>query len=172
MNKEKFEAIVIEVFAWLSVIAFFAAIALLICGCSEMRYIPVETVKTEIVHVHDTIKQSDSIKSFTNTIIREARPEDSAMIAQLGVKLRYNERLLILLQKELQENRSKTQLIRNKDSLRIDSIQVPYPVERKLSKWETFCIDYGKVMIGSTIVVIFFFIIFVLILARRKLVRF
>ena len=144
-------------------------VLLFFCSCKELQYIPVETVKTEIVHVHDTVKQSDSVKTYMNTIIREARPEDSVMIAQLGVKLKDNERLLILLQKELQESKSTKSETHNKDSVRIDSIQVPYPVERKISKWETFCIDYGKVMIGCTVGAIFFFIIFVLILARRKL---
>jgi hypothetical protein len=123
-----------------------------------VQYIPVETVSTERVTVHDTIKQSDSTKTQANTIIREARPEDSVMIAQLGIKLKRNERLLILLQKELQEHKSNRQESHTKDSVRVDSVQVPVPVECKLTKWETFCIDYGKVMAGSTIVLLLMFI--------------
>lgn len=127
-----------------------AAFLLWLCSCTTTQYVPVETVRTEIEHVHDTIKQSDSVKTQTNTIIREARPEDSAMIAKLGIKLQANERLLILLRQELQETKSNKQESHSKDSVRVDSIQVPYPVERKLSKWESFCIDYGKIMAGAT----------------------
>lgn len=138
-------------------------LVMLLAGC-KTQYVTVETVRTETVHVHDTIKQSDSVKTQINTIIREARPEDSAMIAQLGIKLRQNERLLILLQKELQERKSDRQESHVKDSVRVDSVQVPVPVERKLSKWEQFCLDYGKVTTGGTVVCLFLIIAY---LVRR-----
>lgn len=155
---KKIENIIIEIVAWVFVIVFYGGIVWLLFGCKSVQYIPVETVSTERVTVHDTIKQSDSTKTQANTIIREARPEDSVMIAQLGIKLKRNERLLILLQKELQEHKSNRQESHTKDSVRVDSVQVPVPVECKLTKWETFCIDYGKVMVGSTIVLLLMFI--------------
>jgi hypothetical protein len=45
-----------------------------------------------------------------------------------------------------------------------DSIQIPYPVQTPLTKWQRFCIDYGKVFIGITI---FAIILFVVYLARK-----
>ena len=80
------------------VVAVLLLVAFLLMGCRSIQYVPVETVRTEIVHHHDTIKQTDSVKTEKETVIREARPEDSAMIAKLGIKLQDNERLLILLQ--------------------------------------------------------------------------
>ena len=146
------------------------ALLLWLCSCNTTQYVPIETVRTERVTVHDTIKQSDSTKMQTNTIIREARPEDSIMIAQLGIKLQSNERLLILLQKELQEHKSNRQESHTKDSVRVDSVHVPVPVERKLTKWETFYLDHGKVMTGFSIASFFLFIFLIIrwITGRKK----
>ena len=122
----------------------------LLCGC-KTQYVPVETIRTEIVHQHDTIKQTDSVTNNIRTIIRESRPEDSLMLRELGIKLQSNERLLILLQKELQQAKSEKQESHFKDSVRDDSVQVPYPVPAQLSRWQSFCCDYGKLMLGGTI---------------------
>lgn len=126
------------------------AILTLLLGCKNIEYVPLVEQRTELVHIHDTVKQSDSVKTEINTIIREARPEDSAMIAKLGIKLSANERLLLLLQNELRETKSELKESHSKDSVKSDTVQVPVPVERKLSKWESFCIDYGKIMAGVT----------------------
>ena len=131
----------------------FSLIAWLCCGCST-QYVPVETVREVYVNNTDTFIQHDSVKTEINTILREARPEDSAMIANLGIKLQDNERLLILLQNQLKESSKDTYEHKVDTFIKTDSIQVPYPVERKLSRWESFCIDYGKIMLGGSVVVI------------------
>lgn len=127
-----------------------AILSWLLLGCA----MPVETVHTEIVRQTDTVHQTDSIEILKEVFLRETRPEDSLAIARLGLKLQENERLLILTQRELQKAKSTTYESHNKDSVRADTIRVPYPVERSLTKWETFCIDYGKVMLGVTLVLI------------------
>lgn len=130
-------------------------LALLFGGCTTTKYVPIVERHTEFVHVHDTIKQSDSIKTQTNTIIREARPEDSAMIAKLGIKLQNNERLLILLQKELQEAKSSKKESHTKDSVRVDSIPKPYPVPAELTKWQRLKVDWGGwAFLGIAVVLI------------------
>lgn len=142
-------------------------IVALMCGC-RTQYVPVEVVKTETVHHHDTIHNKDSIRNEKETIIREARPEDSAMIARLGIKLQDNERLLILLQKELSEAMSNKYENHLKDSVRKESVQVPYPVPVQLSRWQSFCCDYGKIMLGGTVVMVVALIICVVIIIRKK----
>jgi hypothetical protein len=52
--------------------------------------------------------------------------------------------------------------------IKTDSIQVPYPVERKLSRWETFCLDYGKVMVGTTGVLLLSIAIIIAIWIRKR----
>lgn len=125
-------------------------IAVFAASCKSVEYVPVPEYHTEIVHHRDTLILKDSIKTEINTILREARPEDSAMIARLGLKLSDNERLLILLQNELMEKSSNTYESHNSDSVRVDSVRVPYPVEKKLSRFQQFCLDYGKIMLGAT----------------------
>lgn len=46
--------------------------------------------------------------------------------------------------------------------VKTDSVAVPYPVPAQLSKWQSFCCDYGKLMLGvslSSLVILFLFII-------------
>ena len=141
-------------------------VLMLLCGCKSIQYVPVETVRTEIVHQTDTVKQTDSVKTEKETVIREARPEDSLMLAKLGIKLQSNERLLILLQKELSDTKKELEEKHNSDSVRVEYKDRPYPVEKKLTKWQSFCIDYGKIMLGSTIAGVI--VIVLLIIYRRK----
>lgn len=142
---------------WLLLALLWGGLLLLAClttSCKSVEYAKVPEYHTEVVHHRDTVIQKDSILKEVNTILREARPEDSAMIAQLGIKLGNDERLLILLQNALTEKNNSTYESHNKDSVRVDSVRTPYPVEKKLSKWQTFCCDYGKIMIGATLLLI------------------
>ena len=141
-------------------------VLMLLYGCKSIQYVPVETVRTEIVHQTDTVKQTDSVKTEKETVIREARPEDSLMLAKLGIKLQSNERLLILLQKELSDTKKELEEKHNSDSVRVEYKDRPYPVEKKLTKWQSFCIDYGKIMLGSTVAGVI--VIVLLIIYRRK----
>ena len=128
-------------------------VCLLIFSC-KTEYIPVVEHHTEVVHEADTIKEKEVVNNYVNTILRESRPEDSAMIAQLGIKLKSNERLLILMQKQIERLNMEKYESHNKDSVRGDSVDVPVPVEKKLSKWEQFTLDYGKIAFGGTLIAI------------------
>lgn len=141
---------------WYSVAVGVIVALMLLCSCKQVEYVPVEIVKKEYVHTTDTLRQTDTLRHETNTILREARPEDSVMLAKLGIKLSSQERLLILLQQELSETKSELQESHFKDSVRVDSVQVPYPVERKLSRWEKFRMDFGTIAIGVSLILIVF----------------
>lgn len=148
-----------------------ACLILAMCSCKNIQYIPIETVRTEVVHETDTVKVSDTTKTEKETVIREARPEDSLLLARLGIKLQDNERLLILLQKELSETKKNLSQSHSKDSVRTDSIPVPYPVPAQLTRWQTFCCDYGKVMLGVTCTSIFLTIIIVIRFLKKARLR-
>lgn len=143
------------------------ALIIWLCSCKSKEYVPLAEHQTELVHIHDTVRQSDSVKTEINTIIREARPEDSAMIAKLGIKLHGNERLLLLLQRELSDTKKELKEIHSRDSVRADTVQVPVPVERKLSKWEQVCLDYGKLMMGGTVVAVILCVVLIVRWIRR-----
>jgi len=144
------------------------AVLLMLCGC-RTKYVPVETVKTEIVHQTDTVEKKVEVNKETNTIIREGRPEDSVLLAKLGIKLAANERLLIIQQEQINSLLSDLKELHYKDSVRVDSIQVPYPVERELSRWEQVCVDYGKIMMGVTAFSVAAAVLAVIMYVRRKI---
>lgn len=121
-------------------------VALFICalfsGCRSIRYVPVETVRTDTLY--QKVLQRDSIHIHDSVTIREKG--DTVMIEHWRTQWR--------------DRVQRDTVYRS----RTDSVQVPYPVERQLSKWEQFCIDYGKVMTGATVVLLVFIIVW---LARR-----
>lgn len=127
-------------------------------GCKNTQYVPVETVRTEYLHSTDTVKEKDSTYREKETIIREA---DSAMIAKLGLKLKDNERAILILQKELEKQINSKSESKTDTVIKTDSVQVPYPVEKQLTKWQQVCIDYGKLTMGATVLLVIFIIIWI-----------
>ena len=121
-------------------------VALFICalfsGCRSIQYVPVETVRTDTLY--QTVLQRDSIHIHDSVTIREKG--DTVMIEHWRTQWRDR------LQRDT-VYRSRT-----------DSVQVPYPVERQLSRWEQVCIDYGKFTMGATVLLLVFIIVW---LARR-----
>lgn len=128
---------------------------ILLCSC-KTQYVPVEIVRTELQHKTDTINKTDTVIHEKNTIIREA---DSTLIKELGLKLNANERAILILRKELERIVSKESRHITDTVVKTDSIHVPYPVPAQLSKWQSFCCDYGKVMIGVSIILLFLLIV-------------
>lgn len=151
---------------WKKYVCFMCWLVLLffifsLIGCST-QYVPVETVRTERVEVHDTVTivdstaHSDSTATETKMLLQKV---DSGYLALLGIINAPKEAWLLqtekttkqkITEKEYHEDKQK----QSSDSVRTEVIEVPYPVERKLNKWESFCIDYGKVMVGTTLAVV------------------
>lgn len=123
---------------------FLAVLTAFLCvGCVTTRYVPIETVRTEYKTqtVHDSIIVDHTVHD--SVIIR--MQGDTVYVDRWHTdwRDRWRDRFL-------------TDTI-----IRTDSIQVPYPVGRELTKWETFCLDYGKVMTGCTLVLMFLFLFIV-----------
>ena len=113
----------------------------MLCGCRTTRYVPVESVRTEykdrVVMRHDTVR--DSVR-VSNDVYRH----DSVLIKMQGDTV-YVERWHTLLQSSSLQNRSERSKAAH-DTLyvtRTDSVRVPVPVERKLTKWEKTKMDFG-----------------------------
>ena len=121
---------------------FFVLTAFLLMGCVNTKYIPVETVKTEYKNKTDTVIQKDTIKTEKEIIIREANSGDSALLSQMGIKLKKNERLLILLQNQLNEAKSHHLEVKTDTVIQCDTIRVPYPVEKKLTFFQQLAVDW------------------------------
>lgn len=115
-----------RIYIWIAV----AIVLLLVFGsCGSVKYVPVESVKTEIeyrdrwqrdsIHVHDSIV----IQSKGDTIFRDRWHTE------------YKDRLL----------RDTTYIYRT------DSVQVPYPVERDLTWWQNVKQETVGIAIGVII---------------------
>lgn len=132
-----------------------------LCSC-KTKYVPVETVRTERVEVHDTVTiadstaRSDSTTTETKTLLQKV---DSAYLALLGIVNAPKEAWLLQTstttkQKTTEQEYHQDKRRQSSDSVRTEVIEVPYPVERELNKWEQFCLDYGKVMVGCSVVLV------------------
>lgn len=103
-------------------------IVVLYSSC-RTQYIPVESIVTRTEY-KDRV-QRDSVHVHDSIYIREK--DDTVFIDRWHTE--YKDRLL----------RDTTCI--NKT----DSIQIPYPVERKLSRWESFKLQVGEIAIGVII---------------------
>lgn len=127
---------------WLTAIAVLCMIMLL-SGCKTTRYVPVERMRTEykdrVVAVHDTVR--DSV-----LVLNDVYRHDSVSVLSRDDTV-YVERWHTLLQSIQLRNRAERSKAAH-DTLyvtRTDSVRVPVPVERKLTKWERVKMDFGTV---------------------------
>lgn len=112
---------------------------LLLASCRTVKYVPVERVRTEYIHSTDTVRETDSIISEKQTIIREA---DSATVAELGLKLKENERAILVLKRELQKKIREASEHHRDTIIQRDTINVPVPCEKELTWWQGTCIEW------------------------------
>lgn len=106
-------------------------------SCRSIKYVPVETVRTEY-------KTRDSIR-FDSIYNR-----DSIYVLVKGDTVyQYKYKYLY-----------KYQYLNKTDTvIKIDSIQVPYPVEKQLSRWQSLKMELGG--IALSVIVVFIFVIIV-----------
>ena len=104
---------------WLIVLVWLAAIvALGLFSSCKTKYVTVPEYHQVIVNKHDTLVQRDSVYE-----------RDSIYVIKSGDTVAtYHERILY-------RDRWRDKVV-YRDSLRVDSIRVPYPVEKKLSRME------------------------------------
>ena len=143
-----------------SVVLFIIAVCFY--GCKSVQYVPVETSHTEHHWHTDSIKEVDSVIHEKHTTIMQL---DSEAMSHYGIQLKNAERAWLVKSWELErqiENLQRLTAIR--DTVR-DTIQVPYPVEKKLSKWQQTKVDWGGWAMLSALVVI---ILFLFIIPRWK----
>lgn len=117
----------------------------LLAGCRTTKYVPVENVRTEykdrVVTVHDTVR--DSVLRH-NDVYRH----DSMAVMMRGDTVFVDRwHTLRLIKWEKATHMSNTVAGDSASSARVDSVRVPYPVERKLTKWERVKMDFGTAAI-------------------------
>lgn len=149
----------------LCLILLIAAIA---CSCSRTTYIPVETVRTEYVKT-DTTGMYDRLRSFFESMYRREASSDSlidrtketVIIKENGDTTRHDKERIIYvssrrekeLEHQIEAQDSIIGILRMQlASVKSDSIPIPYPVERQLTRWEQTKMDFGGFALGGVAV--------------------
>ena len=108
------------------------SVCLMIVSCRSVKYVPVETVKTDSVYVNkvqrDSIRLQDSIFVFVKG--------DTVRIEKY--KYLYRDRVV-------------------RDTVRLverDSVQVPVPVEKELSRWQRWKQEVGGFAMAAIVITV------------------
>ena len=105
---------------------FLSMVVLLSAGCSRVQYVPVESVRLDSIHVYRNVSSSMTIRDS----IYIDKTRDTVRVAQykyVGVRLERTDTLYVV---------------------RADSVRIPYPVEKSLTKWQSVKADYGGWAMG------------------------
>lgn len=145
---------------WLYSITYMVVVALVVCvmvmltltSCAT-QYVPVPEYHYENHHSTDTVRYIDSVLKERNTIIREVGDMDSALLAELGIKLKNDERAILVLRKELERVLSQQSEKVHDTVIKVDSVRVPYPVERRATKLEQFKQNIAGALIAFLVIV-------------------
>lgn len=140
-------------------------LAAALCGCSPTRYIPVERVRAEY-HGADTTSLYNCLRSLIESQYRRESSSDSVIdrrketvtLNENGDTARHDtERIVYVssrhereLKHKIEQRDSVIEALRLQlASVKVDSIPVPYPVERELSRWEQTKMDFGGMALGA-----------------------
>jgi hypothetical protein len=125
------------------------AVALL-TGC-KTKYIPVPEYHEIVVHHADTLLRVDSVQLRDSVIIRVQGDTIVQEVWRWRDRVKYDTRIVY------------------RDSLRVDSVRVPYPVERKQTAWERTMQNVGKISLIILVTSICFMLVYLLLRARKKI---
>lgn len=115
--------------------------ALLFVGCKSLEYVPVESVRTEY-------KDREIIKVQTDTI------NNTRIVWIKGDTI-----------VDIRE-RIKTRVVEIHDTteiVKVDSVRVPYPIEKELTKWQQIKMDFGGMAFGAIALVLIAFVLWLLV---------
>ncbi len=137
--------------------------ALLLCGCKAIKYVPVETVRTEYKEADTTAIYNHLRSYFEARIHKEAsrdsvidRTKEIVVIRENGDTARHDRERIVYVssqkEKELEDKLSQRDstigtLRLQLESVKADTVPVPYPVERELSWWQQTKMDFGGMLL-------------------------
>lgn len=127
------------------IISLLVFILYMMASC-RTEYIPIESVRYDSVFFAKMIKDTTFVK-------------DSVFVRQKGDTV-FKDKFLVIYKKVLFRDTMLT--------VRKDSIPVPFPVERKLTRWEQVKVDFGGYVIITMLLWIPFYILRWIIRKTRK----
>ena len=133
---------------WVAVLVIGVLIVLLLCGCSP-KVITVPEVHTEYIVRSDTFIKRDSIVRNDSVIIRVQG--DTVTVERWHKKL---------------VDRWRDRVVRD-TVIRCDSVSVPYPVEKKLTKWQQIKIRFTDYAIVAIIILVLVYLLWLRRMSQR-----
>lgn len=106
------------------------AVVLLLAGCRTVKYVPVETVRTDSIYLNRV--RLDSVTRYDSIYVRDAG--DTVTVE----RWRY-----------LYRDRRLTDTVY---VARVDTVSVPCPVDRELSRWQRVKMELGGWAMGAVLV--------------------
>ena len=145
-------------------IVFFICLLGTVClffGCKNVEYVPVESSHTEHHWHTDSVHQVDSFYHEKETTIMQL---DSAEMAKYGIQLKNAERAWLVKSWELERQIEALQRLTAERDTVHDSIPVPYPVEKRLTKWQQAKVDWG----GWALLILIILVVIAIYYPRRN----
>lgn len=122
-------------------ILFLFFVLMSLTGCKTVRYVPVPEYHTLYKTRVDTVQRLDSV-DFRDSVFIAAKGDTVFL-----TKTHWRERFRNIYH-------AKTDTIMQRDSIR-----VPYPVEKQLTKWERWKMDFGGWAMGVAAVFVVLFVV-------------
>ncbi len=129
---------IIKKVSWCITLAPFMCMLFIICSCRTVKYVPVETIKVDTTYINKL--QRDSIYMLDSVYVKEKG--DTVLIEKY--KYLYRDKLV-------------------RDTMyisKVDSIQVPYPVEKELTRWQQFRMNFGGLAVCIVVISILILIVY------------
>lgn len=135
-------------------------------GCKTVRYVPVPEYHTLYKTRVDTVQRWDSVRDVQWMTVREV---DSTQLAALGIQIKGLKNALLIERNKLLQQISNEKTHKVDTVMQRDSIPVPYPVEKKLNKWQQWKMDMGGWAMGVAAVFVVLVILKVTKIAHKIL---
>lgn len=126
------------------------AVLTLLFGCRGVKYVQVPSVSVDSVYVDRW--QRDSVYVRDSVFVNQWKKGDTVFIDKMVTKYKYRDRW-----------RYDTVAI-----VRRDTVQVPYPVEKQLTKWEEFKHGFQWFFIGVVIAAVSWVVVWLMKKQKNK----
>lgn len=120
----------------ISTVLWIVLLLLCFCSCAREIYVPVETVTHHTDTLRLTTLRVDSV--FQRDSVSLIQRGDTVFLTKYRDRFRYRDRIDTVYKATVDTAR----------------ISVPYPVERKLTKWEKTKQDVGGMAIGGLVIAV------------------
>lgn len=147
-------------------ILFLFFVLMSLTGCKTVKFVPVPEYHTLYKTRVDTVQRWDSVRDVQWMTVREV---DSTQLAALGIQIKGLKNALLIERNKLLQKMSNEKMHKVDTIMQRDSIPVPYPVEKPLTKWQRWKMDAGGWAMGVLAVLVILVILKVTKIAHKIL---